>query len=93
MGCMNEEQAVFELLTSSNYKKWSSTALHIFNSTITMTNNNDQSNIMGVVLLSLPYFGVNSTDCSGEFPVVFEHFQNLEDLLNILKELSCGLFF
>ena len=48
---------------------------------------------MGVVLLSLPYFGVNSTDCSGEFPVVFEHFQNLEDLLNILKELSCGLFF
>ena len=39
---MNEEQAVFELLTSSNYKKWSFTALHIFNSTITMTNNNDQ---------------------------------------------------
>ena len=48
---------------------------------------------MGVVFLSLPYFGVNSTDCSGEFPVIFEHFQNLEDLLNILKELSCGLFF
>ena len=37
----NEEQAVFEQLTLSDFKKWSSTALKTFNNyTIIMTNNN-----------------------------------------------------
>ena len=35
---MDEEQAVFEQLTLSDFKKWSSTVLSTFNnSTITMT--------------------------------------------------------
>ena len=37
---MDEEQAVFEQLTLSDFKKWSSTALKTFNNyTIIMTNN------------------------------------------------------
>ena len=43
---MDEEQAVFELLTLSDFKKWSSTALKTFdNYTIIMTNNSDKIRI------------------------------------------------
>ena len=46
---MDEEQAVFEQLTLSDFKKWSSTALKTFNKyAIIMTNNSNN-----VVLLSL----------------------------------------
>ena len=46
MGCMDKEQAVFEQLTLSNFKKWSSTALKTFNNyTIIMTNNSDKIKI------------------------------------------------
>ena len=89
MGRMNEEQIVFEQLTLSDFKKLSSTALNTFNgSTIIMTNNNDKIVILYMwCFLSVPYFQVNSTGCSGEFRVVFKHFQNLENhILNILKE-------
>ena len=37
---MDEEQAVFEQLTLSNFKKWSSTALKTFNSYTTIMTNN-----------------------------------------------------
>ena len=73
---MDEEQAVSEQLTFSEFKKWSSTALKTFNNST----------------IIIP-------PCSGEFRVVFKHFQNLENLiLNILKEklyISClvGSFF
>ena len=41
MGCMNNEQAIFEWLTLSSLKKWSSTTLKTFNNyTTIMTNNN-----------------------------------------------------
>ena len=43
---MDKEQAVFEQLTLSNFKKWSSTALKTFNNyTIIMTNNSDKIKI------------------------------------------------
>ena len=42
MGRMDKEQAVFEQLTLSDFKKWSSTALKTFNNyTKIMTNNSD----------------------------------------------------
>ena len=87
---MNEEQTVFEHLTLSNFKKWSSTALNTFNiSTIIMANNNDKIIISWAwcFCLFLFFFRVNSTGCSGEFRAVYKHFQNLENqILNILKE-------
>ena len=43
---MDEEQVVFEQLTLSDVKKWSSTALKTFNNyTIIMTNNSDKIRI------------------------------------------------
>ena len=43
---MNKEQAVFEQITLSDFKKWSSSALKTFNNyTITMTNNSDKIGI------------------------------------------------
>ena len=46
MGRMNKEQAVFEQITLSDFKKWSSSALKTFNNyTITMTNNSDKIGI------------------------------------------------
>ena len=43
---MDEEQAVFEQLTLSDFKKWSSTALRTFNNfTIIMTNNSGKLRI------------------------------------------------
>ena len=58
MGRMDKEQAVFEQLTLSNFKKWSSTALKGFtNYTITMTNNRDKMRISCVVFfVSGAYF-------------------------------------
>ena len=42
---------------------------------------------MSGAFVSVPYFQVNSIGCSGEFSVVFKHFQNLENhILNILKD-------
>ena len=42
MGRMDEEQAVFEHLTSSDFKMWSSTALKTFNNySIIMKNSSD----------------------------------------------------
>ena len=45
-------------------------------------------NIMNVVAVAfVAYFWVNSIGCSGEFHVVFKHFQNFRNLiLNILKK-------
>ena len=43
---MDEEYAVFEQLTLSDFKKWISTALNTFNNyTIIMTNNSDKIRI------------------------------------------------
>ena len=54
MGRMDEEQAIFEQLTLSNFKRWSSTALKTFNnSTIIMTNDSGKVRISWVVFLSL----------------------------------------
>ena len=54
MGCMAEGKAVFEQLTSSNFKKQSSTALRTFNnSTMIITNNSDKVRISWVVFLFL----------------------------------------
>ena len=55
MGGMDKEQAVLEQLTSSDFKKWSSTTLKTFNYyTIIMTNNSDKiSKSTSVVFLSL----------------------------------------
>ena len=41
---------------------------------------------MSVAFLSVAYFWVNSAGSSGEFHVVFKHFENLENL--ILKILN-----
>ena len=49
MGRMDEEQAIFEQLTLSNFKKWSSTALKTFNNyTKIMTNITDKIRISRV---------------------------------------------
>ena len=56
---MDKEQAVFEQLILSNFKKWSSSALKTFNNyTTTMTNNSGQiKNIMGIKnIISVSYF-------------------------------------
>ena len=46
MSLMDKEQAVFEELTLSDFKKWSSTALEAFNNyTIIMTNNSNKITI------------------------------------------------
>lgn len=46
MNDVNEEQAVFELLTLSNFKMWSSTALRYFsNYSIIITNDSDNIRI------------------------------------------------
>ena len=78
-----------EQLTLSDFKKWSSTALKTFNNyTIIMTNNRNRTKYHYEcgVFVSVAYFLVNSTGCSGKFHVVFKHFQSLENLLlNILK--------
>ena len=43
---MYKEQAVFEQLTLSDFRKWNSTALKTFNiSTIIITNNSDKMRI------------------------------------------------
>ena len=76
IGRMDEEQAVLEQLTLNDFKKWSSTAFKTFNNYPTIMNNKCDH-----------HFSVNSTGCSGEFHVIFQHFQNLKNLiLNILKE-------
>ena len=76
MNRMDEGQTLFEHLTLSDLKKWSSAALNTFNnSTITMTSNSDKI-IISCVFVSVPYIQVNSTGCSGEFHVIFKHFQN-----------------
>ena len=47
MGRMDEEQAVFEQLTLSDFKMWSSTAVNNFyNHTILMTENGDRMRIL-----------------------------------------------
>ena len=39
------------------------------------------------VFVSVAYFRVNLAGCSGEFHIVFKHFENLKNLiLNVLKE-------
>ena len=51
---MDKEQAVFEQLTLSDFKNWSSSTLKTFNNyTIIMTNNSDKIRISCVVFLSL----------------------------------------
>ena len=42
---MDQEQAVFEQLISSDFKKWSSITLKTFNNYIIMTNNSDKIRI------------------------------------------------
>ena len=47
---------------------------------------------MPCFIIFVAYFWVYSTGCSGEFHVVFKHFQNLESLIsNILNLLPCKL--
>ena len=46
MGDIEEEQSVFQQLTLSDFRKWSSTALNNFNNyTIIVTNNIDNTRI------------------------------------------------
>ena len=89
---MYKEQAVFEQLTLSDFKKWSSSASKTFNNyTITMTNNSDKEYEFGVFIY-VAYFCVYSTGWSGEVRVVFKHFQNLKNvILNISNLLPCKL--
>ena len=94
MGRMDKEQAVFEQLTLSDFKKWSSLASKTFNNyTIAMTNNSVKIRISSVWCFYLCYlFLVYSTGCSGEFHLVFKHCQNLENLFsNLLNLLPCKL--
>ena len=50
MGRIDKEQAVFEQLTLSDFKKWSSTALKTFNNyTIIMTNSSDKIRMSCIV--------------------------------------------
>ena len=80
-------------ITLNNFKKWSSTALNTF-SNYAITNSGKIR--IWVVFSSVVYFWVNSTGCSGEVHILFQHFQTLENLiLNILKEnlFPCALFF
>ena len=96
MGRRDEEQAVFEQRTISNFKKRNFTALRIFDNYIIMTNvvTTQEYHECGVVVF-LTYFCVNSTCCSGQFHVNSKHFKKLKNLaLNILKEKKLhGLFF
>ena len=79
---MDEAQAVFEQLTSSNFKMWKSTVLIIFNNySIIMTNNSDNLAItwLGAVV-SVANLWVSLTCYSGELHIVSEY---VEDLSNI----------
>ena len=82
VGFINDEKAVFEQLTLSDFKKWSSTALKtLSNYTIIMTNNSYEIRLSWVwCFIFVAYFWVSSTGCSYEFHGVFKHFQNLENL-------------
>ena len=99
LGRMDGEQAVFELLIISDFKKWSSTALKTLNNyTIIMTSNTNNSDkirlswVWCLWVFSVAYFWVNSTGCSGEFLIVFKHFQNLQNLvLNIWRKNCISL--
>ena len=55
---MDKEQTVFQQLTLSDFKKWSSTAFKTFNnSTIIMTNNSEEIRIYECgVFVSQTYF-------------------------------------
>ena len=101
---MDEEPTVFEQLTLSDFKKWSSTALRTINNyTIIMPNNSEKIRIFVSVKCGVFVFAtcllVNSARCSGEFYVVWKHFQNLENLIFEIFEgkiaylLPCGPFF
>ena len=52
---------------------------------------------MSGVFVFVAYFWVHSTGCSGEFCLVFKHFQNLENLISNIFEgkiaylLPCNL--
>ena len=69
--------------------------MRVDNDTIIMTNNSDKIRILWVwyfflccLLLEL----IQQTACTGEFHVVFKHFENLENLiLNILKKNCMSL--
>ena len=75
---MDEEQAVFEQLTLSDFKKSSSTALNTFNKFLDFI----------ITMTEIINDHINSTGCSGEFYVVFKHFEKLESLIwNILKNI------
>ena len=66
-----------------------SPTLKTFNNyTIIMTNNSDKIGILWAWCFCLCcLFLVNSAGCSGEFHVVFKHFENLENFIwNILKK-------
>ena len=72
---MDEEQAVFEHLILSNFKKWSSTTLKTFNNyTIIMTDNSDKIRIL------VWYFRLSCL-----FLSLFSRLVNFM-FLNILKE-------
>ena len=90
MGRMVRRKALLEQLTSSGFKKWSSTTLQAFNNcTIMITNNSDIIRLsISVMLLSLLLiFELIQQAASGEFHVALKHFQNLKNLiLNIMKE-------
>ena len=85
MGRMDEEQAVFEHLTLSDFKKWSVTALKTFsNYTIIMTNNGCKIRIL------LVWFFLSLL-------LIFELIQqaalmNFKLYLNIVKILKIFMF-
>ena len=96
MGYMGKEQAVFEQLTLSDIKMWSSPELKTFNNYARITTNNrGKIRISWACFLSLFSFEL----IQQAFQVVFEQFQNLENhIFKILKEklhISCivGSFF
>ena len=95
---MDEGQTLFEHLTLSDFKKWSSAALNTFNNSIIIMTSNSDKIIISCVFVSVPYIQVNSTGSSGKFQVIFKHFQNQKKSYfqhfegQIPFILPCGLY-
>ena len=94
MGRMDEEQAVFEQLTLSDFKKCSSTALRTFNnSTIIMTNKSGKIRIVCCFCICrfLWWISCHFQTFPKSWKSLFEHFEGKNSIS--LACLSCGVFF
>ena len=88
---MDKEQAVFEQLP--NFKGLQEVEFHTIKDLQYKISDKIRISCVWCFCLWFCLFLVYSTGCTGEFQVVFKHFQNLENLMsNILKEklhISC----